>query len=157
MKWNPAPALWLNVMTSSFTSKSHSTVSVRGDVYKVFQVQPSQVSLWPYILWSIKNVLILGQHQCLPCNCCCGKPCDYSRHSFLLSRDTWDTPNKQKAKIQSTKSVIIEREYMLCDVTNTWKCTCFLSKQTFVFAEIQFDVSLSSLHFFIHFFSHWRR
>lgn len=58
-------------------------------------------------------MLIVGQHQRLPCNCCCGKPCDYSHHSFLLSRDTWDTPNNQKAKIQSTKSVIIEPEYML--------------------------------------------
>ena len=42
--------------------------------------------------------------------------------------------------------------YQQCPIKD--RTAVLKKKQTFVFADIQFDVSLSSLHFFIHFLSH---
>ena len=52
------------------------------------------------------------------------------------------------------KNAITQELTKIEKIRSEYNCIYFKRKQTFVLADIQLDVSLSSLHFFIHFLSH---
>ena len=59
---------------------------------------------------------------------------------------------KMSLTLQYKKNMYSFNYYQQCPIKD--RTAVLKKKQTFVFADIQFDVSLSSLHFFIHFLSH---